>query len=75
MTSIEAHCPSCGHYFRTNADLLQEGRSLHCPDCLQTFELREDSPFDDIVRLLFQARVARVGRQVRLAALLHSWSA
>lgn len=80
MTFLEAHCPSCGRYFRESANHLCEGQMLSCPHCNQSWALAQNSPFDEICRLLRSAREAResfleppAGR--RLSSAAHRWYA
>jgi transposase-like protein len=68
MTFIEAHCPSCGRYFRESANHLCEGQVLSCPHCEQSWALTERSPVDEVQRLLRHGREARQSR-IDLASL------
>ncbi len=77
MTFIEAHCPSCGHYFRESCQRLREGQTVSCPHCQQQWALTENSPFDETLRLLDSARQARKGHApaLRYSRATHRWYA
>ena len=75
MTFIEAHCPSCGHYFRESCQRLREGQAVDCPHCGQSWDLSGSSPFDETRRLLSNAREARKGRAPRYSLTTHRWYA
>jgi transposase-like protein len=72
MTFIDAHCPSCGRTFRESANRLCEGQILSCPHCQMSWPLNPNSPFDEVVRLLREARQSRFDR---LTAQPYRWSA
>lgn len=77
MTFIEAHCPSCGHYFRESCLRLRAGETVTCPHCQQGWDLRDDSPFDETQRLLTLAREARQQRNagnVRFSVAPNRWA-
>jgi hypothetical protein len=75
MTFIEAHCPSCGHYFRESCKLLREGRTVCCPHCRQEWALTQSSPFDETLRLLRSAREARQDTAPRFSTVTNRWYA
>ncbi len=75
MTFIEAHCPSCGHYFRESCQRLREGQTVACPHCRQQWMLSGSSPFDETLRLLDSAREARKGRAPRYSLATNRWYA
>jgi transposase-like protein len=75
MTFIEAHCPSCGHYFRESCQRLTEGQTVACPHCQQAWTLNAASPFDETRSLLASARDARKGPAPRYSLATNRWYA
>ncbi len=72
MTFIDAHCPACGRQFRESANRLCEGQILSCPHCQMSWPLNANSPFDEVARVLREARKSRFDY---LHTPPHRWSA